>query len=295
MRYNLNGTVIELKDKLCTNWDCDYSEMEPQANLYVRVGNGCNAHCKFCTYHGQDEGFDFDKFERALKLLKSHNIIGKIQLTGGEPTLYHDRLIKIVNLVRQYFPDKFLGINSNGHDLLTLIELKDLVDNFAISRHHYDDSRNAMIFDCNTVPLSNQLKVFIDIVGSNKVHFSCTMLKSDIGNIEEVKKYLTFCSSIGCEDVGLVTLMDTNQFACDEHIPFDDIGIEEDSSFLKHKQFVKQGNCCRCANYLYMCKPTCKIVDIYGRFASNKDKTCGILSFSQDSLREGFSGQIINI
>lgn len=295
MKYNFNGTEIELRDKLCKLWDNDCGTMTPQVNLYVRIGNSCNADCKFCTYHGENTEFNLEKFEDAIKELYNRGILGKIQITGGEPSLYRDRLILVLRIVRKYFPDRFVSINSNGYDLLTLIEVKDLVDNFAISRHHYDEDINRQIFNNLNVPLANQLKVFIQVVGSEKIHFSCTLCKDGIHNLDEVKKYLEFCSSIGCNDVGFVTLMDTNKFAIDNQIVFDNIGIEESSDFLKHTEYTKAGGCCRCANYLYLCKSTNKLIDIYGRFVAEKDNTPGIISFDIDTLREGFNGKIIRI
>lgn len=295
MEYNFNGTVIYLKDKLCNNFEDAYSEMSPQANLYVRVGNACNANCKFCEYHGKNDEFDFNKFDLVLQELKSRGILGKIQLTGGEPSMYRDRLIKILSLVRKYFPDRFIGINSNGYDLLTLIEVKDFVDNFAISRHHYDDAINRVIFNTNNIPNSNQLKVFIDVVGSDKVHFSCNLMKSYISNTDEIKKYLEFCSSIGCRDVGFVTLMPINEFADNEQVVFEDTGLNEDLEVLRYKQYEKSDGCCRCANYLYLCKSTNKFIDIYSRYAVKHNKTEGIISFSEDTLRFGFNSEIIKI
>ena len=293
MKYNYNGTEIELRDTLCKLWNEEPGTMVPQANLYVRVTNTCNAHCKFCEYHGKQTEFNIEKFEKALEDLRDRGIVGKIQITGGEPSTVAN-LYDIVNLIRAYFPDRFIGINSNGYDLLRLIEVKDLVDNFAISRHHYDENVNSQIFDCNTVPLDNKLRVFIDIVGKDKIHFSCNLIKNYIDNINEVKKYLDWVSSIGGNDVGFVTLMDINDFCKENQILFDNIGLENSYGIYKYREYTKCDNCCKCANYMYHCRETNQIVDIYGRFVINSSGSTGLISFDGQNLRAGFNGEIIS-
>ena len=294
MKYNYNGTEIELRDKLCQLWNEEPGTMQPQTNLYVRVTNTCNAHCQFCEYHGEQTEFDMNKFETTLKDLSERNIVGKIQITGGEPSTVAN-LYQIVEVIRQYFPDRFIGINSNGHDLLRLIEVENLVDNFAISRHHYRDSDNAQIFNCVTVPVSSQLKVFIDVVGSDKVHFSCNLIKHRIDTMEEVRNYLEWASSIGVEDVGFVTLMDINEFCEQNQIIFDNTGIDEATDFFKYKQYCKVDGCCRCANYMYHCKKSNRLIDIYGRFVTDSSGSTGLISFDGINLRDGFSGGVITI
>lgn len=295
MIYDFNGTKIKLKERVCQLWDYIPGEIAPQLNLYVRLNNSCNANCKFCEYHGKEKEFDFNKFEKALVELVNRDVLGKIQITGGETSLDIERLSKIVEIIRKHCKDTFVSINTNGFDLLTLAQVSDKVDNYAISRHHYLDTKNREIFGTLTVPTANQLKAFIKIVGSDKVHISCNLMDSAIGNIEEVKNFLEFCSSIGCEDVGFVTLMDANEFCVKERVLFDNLGLEESDEFLKYKQYIKEGNKCRCANYIYNCRNTCKLIDLYGRFVCEKDDTPGIVCFDLDKLRVGFSGEEIQV
>lgn len=295
MKYNYNGIEIELRDKTCMLNNEEPGDMLPQTNLYIRVCNDCNADCNFCEYHGKFCDFDISRLDEALQDLQSRNIVGKIQITGGEPTLHPYRLITVVDIIRKYFPDRFIGINSNGFNLGVLIEIKDRIDNIAISRHHYDDDINREIFNSITIPDTNQLKGLIDKVGSDKIHFSCNLMKNYLGNLDEIKKYLEFCSSIGCNDIGFVTLMDVNKFAKSERVIFDNIGFENDPEFLKYKQFVKDKNACRCANYIYHCKNTNKLIDIYGRFVMCTENKDGLISFDGLNLRDGFNGSLISV
>lgn len=91
------------------------------------------------------------------------NILGRIQITGGEPTLA-ENLNEVVNCIRQYFPDRFIGINSNGYNLCKLIEVSN----------------------------EESLKEFISTVGEDKVHFSCNLIKGYIDSLSEIEKYITW-------------------------------------------------------------------------------------------------------
>lgn len=295
MQYNFNGVEINLKDKYCQLWDNAIISTNPHTNLYIRLTNECNANCKFCIYHGKKTEFNLEALEFVLFELKNRDILCKIQITGGEPTLEPDLLADVVKLIRKYFKNNFVGINSNGYNLDALASINSLVDNFAISRHHYSDEINMNIFNTTDVPSTKDLKEFINSFGSEKVHFSCNLMKDFIGNITEIKQYLEFASQTECNDVGFVSLMPVNKFASSQQIIFDESGIDESDDFMKYKQYTKCGGCCKCANYLYFCKSTGKLIDIYGRFAAQKDNTPGILSFDINKLREGFNGQIINI
>lgn len=295
--HDFNGTKLNLKDTLCSLWDEEPIKTYPQTNLYIRITNTCNARCKFCEYHGKEAKFSLSRLERALKQLKEHDIIYKIQITGGEPTLDKDRLSEVISLVRQYlYKDKhFIGINSNGYDLSAILDIKDTIDNIAISRHHYDDTINRDIFGTDKVPTTEELTQFIKDMTPEKVHFSCNLMRSYIGNIDEIKRYLDYCIKIGCIDVGFVTLMPINEVAKQQQILFDNCGIEEDDLFYKYRQFTKCGNCCRCANYLYTSPRLFGMIDLYGRFVSQPDNTTGLISFDGENLREGFNGSILNI
>lgn len=86
-----------------------------------------------------------------------------------------------------------------------------------------------------------------------------------------------------------------NKFCVKERVLFDNLGLEESDEFLKYKQYIKEGNKCRCANYIYNCRNTCKLIDLYGRFVCEKDDTPGIVCFDLDKLRVGFSGEEIQV
>lgn len=70
--------------------------------LYAILTNQCNLSCSHCDIKSSDDGFNEEAFIKALNEFDGHVI-----LFGGEPTLYKDRLMKILSL------DKAVSISTN--------------------------------------------------------------------------------------------------------------------------------------------------------------------------------------
>ena len=100
-------------------------------------------------------------------------------------------------------------------------------------------------------------------------------------------------SSVGCNDIGFVTLMKINEFCNENQIIFNDTGLDSSRNFLKYHEYKKSDGCCKCANYLYCCSSTNKLIDIYGRFVMDASTKDGLISFDGEHLREGFNGLVI--
>lgn len=303
MQYKLGDTMIDLKDQTCIMSGPYISgKLNPQINLYIRATNLCNCKCRFCEYHGENTVFNIEEFERVIKTLSIQGIIGKIQITGGEPTLCPD-IYNIVRILRDNFPNHFIGINSNGTNIETLVSLSnkllngnDGVSNIAISRHHYDDEINKEIFGNNNIPNKEELRKFIDTVGTEKIHISCNIQKNYIGSLTEMYKFLDMASSIGCTDVGFVGLMDVNEYSREEKLDFYDLLDDETAlEHMKTREFTERHGWCRCANYVYIANSTAQEISFYARQVLNLKESVNTLVFDGQKLRLGFSGPIINI
>lgn len=86
--------------------------------LRLVLNTTCNGKCFFCHHEGATSGIN----EMSLSLVSEcieaaeHLNIGKISLTGGEPTLRND-LDEIVDMIKQKLPTVNLGITTNGFGL----------------------------------------------------------------------------------------------------------------------------------------------------------------------------------
>lgn len=285
---------VDIKDTSCGRNGCEgYPYETLSTNFYTCLTHVCNVNCPFCEYHYSDTcEFDFEKWQYCVDEVIDKIGIYKASFTGGEPSLQLNILIKCLDYLKSKDKNIFTIINTNGSHLSEL-ECIDSLDNIAMSRHHYLDDVNNEIFRSNLLPSSDNIINFSD---KNKLHLSCNLIKGYIDSDIEIKKYLEWCSTVGVDDVGFVSLMKVNDYCNNHSLDFSDIDFNFNKHFIVNQYFdrIKNGKCvCKCRNYLYLAKNG-KFVTVYSRYYV--DNTCndGALVFMDNHLREGFSGNIIS-
>jgi len=94
----------------------------PLRDLRISVTDRCNFRCRYCMpreIFGADHAFlpraELLTFEEIIRLAGIFHGFGleKIRLTGGEPLLRKD-LEKLINMLRDHFPDLELALTTNG-------------------------------------------------------------------------------------------------------------------------------------------------------------------------------------
>ncbi len=115
-------------------------------NLSI-VLDGCNADCSFCydkSIRNVDNILFNSRLSSSLKNLPDD--FYQVSITGGEPTI-HSNFINLADIITKASNFKKVVLTTNGSKL---IELKDYISTFVnhinISRHHYDDDENSIIF-----------------------------------------------------------------------------------------------------------------------------------------------------
>lgn len=105
-RYRFDWKRIQFED----NYHIEYS-----------VTDICNRNCKGCSHLAplaKDPNFvTVEEFTRVTKIM--HNCIPDahtVWITGGEPTL-HPEFMTLLSVLRDAFPDSYVGIYSNGSTL----------------------------------------------------------------------------------------------------------------------------------------------------------------------------------
>lgn len=88
------------------------NKQKMKLNLYIKINDGCNAKCKFCSNREmQDMGkLDLEKLEYVLKYFNERQLLNRISITGGEPTLTLDLLNDVANLIYKVIPDATICI-----------------------------------------------------------------------------------------------------------------------------------------------------------------------------------------
>lgn len=287
MERTIFGHTIRLKSIGCNVVGRVGQPISPSVNLFVKVTNGCNAHCPFCSNAGCQSStspFDVDKLICIIHELKDNGIIvNRVNITGGEPSLVSPLVVRILSAIeKERFDDVHLHLNTNG----VTDQAQDLMqhprwDSISMSLHHYDTERLSELYGCK---LSTQLFQF---KGVNKqiVNFSCNLVKGYIDNKEEVQKMLNLTLDLGIHRIGFVALMPVNDFCKEHFVDINDIPFSE----LPHVYFTgakDRGVNCKCSNYLY--NRDLKILEIYMRNYANPRYCESSLVFDGEFLRQGF-------
>ena len=69
-------------------------------------------------------------------------------------------------------------------------------DHINISRHHYDDARNAKIFRSGNVSLEAGIAALPERI-KQRIRFNTTMIQGEIDSVEEVLRFITFGNRLG--------------------------------------------------------------------------------------------------
>lgn len=262
-------------------------------SLYIVTTKNCNAHCKFCEYtHGKSD-IDIEKFSNMLDKLLSICEITNVHFTGGEPTTEIDKVKALLKIIKG--KDKLIttSINTNGYKLNLLDGIEEL-DNIALSRHAISDEENYAIFGCKDIPSIKDIKNFKD---KSKLHMSCNLIKGCIDSNEKIIEYLEFASKLGVNDIGLVSLMQINEYCKEHYIEFDEELAKESDRITKSNCFCNDESgsvTCKCENYLYRAQ-NCSLISAYHRYAIKSNQISDYLVYENNVLKQGFNGKPIDL
>lgn len=266
---------------------------EPYINLYVRIADRCPAACSFCIANGTDNRpFDHAGFEQAFRELYSMAYIKKVALTGGEPTLRTEDLERVVRTVKSIDHRVVVDLNTNGFRLNAVAsDVLDLLGSISLSRHHWDDDKNAETFGLSKSFISKQS---LSQLGRNlrKVQMRCNLIKGYIDSKERVLTYMKEMAAYGAQDFGFVALMPLNTYCTDNVVTPKDIGLLEPlPGAMPSKHWDSPKGSCYCRNYVIDVLDNGMPVRYYTRHES-KPETCVASSvvWDIDCMKLGFGG-----
>ena len=192
-----NIVRLNIFDKKYNVWNekcCD--ENSNKRTLYTELTDICNAACDFCSNkdNARNKGINLNYYKQVLdELIVNAKIVDKISLTGGEPLLYND-LEELLNLLDSYLDKglKFYVLTTNGILLKDKMEIlsKSKIKYINISRHHFDDYINNLIFkrDVPTIysltKSINMMKHYYGFKGDFRLNLTLTEDMDYIGYLE---------------------------------------------------------------------------------------------------------------
>ena len=226
----------------------------PSVNLFVKVTNGCNARCKFCSNadaKATSKPFNIVKLMDVIHELNAKSIcVNRLNITGGEPSIVSSLVQDIIETMHQEnFDNIHLHLNTNG----LLSQSQELMrhprwDSISMSLHHYDVEMLSELYGCK--------------------------IPQDAFLFEGVKKQkLNFA------------VMNLNVYCKESIIDLEDIHIDTIPHFYFTKS-MNRGKDCKCSNYLY--NKDLKILEIYMRNYANPQYCESSLMFDGEYLRQGF-------
>lgn len=285
---------IQFKKKGCMNKYGEQPELrENQIAIYVVLTRKCNVNCKFCEYHNGESNVDVERFTETLSVLSRICNISTVHFTGGEPTLEVEKLKQLCRIIKQ--TDNWIqtSVNTNGTNLKLLEGIKEL-DNIALSRHAVDDVENREIFRSELVPSEQEIRDFKD---KHKIHLSCNLIKGHVDSADKVIQYLEFAGQLGVNDVGIVSLMDVNDYCNKHYVDFNSLNIQETDRLVMNRCFKNISDntgeiCCKCENYLYRAS-NMNLISMYHRYAIKNNEIADYLVYEDNILKQGFNGKII--
>lgn len=292
---------IVLADKLCIR--APYPVMlngypgllnHPFVNLYVKITDDCNAHCPFCcnagVHNNGSSALDINKLFRIIDEIVNNGIkLNRISLTGGEPSLYPDLVLEILQKISLNEECAFtqVQLNTNGltKDSITLMHHSRL-DSVSLSIHHYDSDKLSEIYgrkiDFN--PLIELKNI------SNRLNISCNLIKGYIDSPKEISKMICYAVENGVKTIGFVSLMNKNKYCMDRFIDYREIDLSSIPSLILSNERALL-NICGCKNYIYQDKKF--TAEVYFRINENPMFCGSSLLFDGQYLRQGFGNDNI--
>ena len=287
MLVDFYGKQIAVKEFDCSLGTLNPERISPFVNLFVKVTNGCNARCLFCSNADAKptyKTFNIDKLEDIVLKLKEQSIkVNRLNITGGEPSVVSPLVENILQRMDgKVFDDIHLHLNTNG----LLPQSQELMrhprwDSISMSLHHYDIDKLSELYGCKI----HEDAFKFEEVNKQKLNVSCNLIKGYIDNPEEAHKMLDFALELGIPRIGFVALMKVNDYCKERFIDLEDIHIDT----IPHVYFTKsmnRGKDCKCSNYLY--NKDLKILEIYMRNYANPQYCESSLMFDGEYLRQGF-------
>lgn len=162
-----------------------------EISLVIFTG-GCNFNCGFCHNKSIVEMKEKQLSEEyVLSLLKERiNFIHCVVITGGEPTIYKERLISLIIKIKEMGFKVKLDTNGTSPEYVSLLLEKNLLDYIAM------DIKNTFIKYNETISSStdiNTIKKSIKLIENSKIpyEFRTTINKTN-HTIEDIKEIITY-------------------------------------------------------------------------------------------------------
>ena len=195
-----------------------YDQLVPRSVSILPVANACQARCPFCfskasvSAEVQSSPINWRRISEVLQRGRAHGAERLVITGGGEPSLLSDEdLIRLINEASEVFPKVVLI--SNGFkwgsmpEKVRSVALRRLDDAglsvLAISRHHFDEGRNAALMNLATQSekIADSWSVGRSSLSQLRLRWICVLQRGGIENRALLEGYLEWAVSSRVEEI----------------------------------------------------------------------------------------------
>lgn len=225
--------------------------MKIPCNLNIFITNSCHNRCDFCInnqkYYGKmckiclnpesdscssckyninyicNNNLNIDKYlyelEHIFEEFKKTDAPIEITITGGEPTLDIERLVKVMQLCKKYrfncrtFSTTGKGLFElyNGIPLYKHLVDNEFIHNINISRMSIDDNINDSIMNGHNIT-NNDIEMLAAYFKYNNadMRISCNLLPQEVNTLEKLLEFENFFRNLGVESIMFREVISSN-------------------------------------------------------------------------------------
>lgn len=222
-------------------------------NFTIIMPVGCNASCDFC-FNSESEIDPVNFYINLKENLKIANNLGikQVSISGGEPTIYLDVLMKVLKQVNEHAPSIIKNVlTTNGYQLRELLmepKIGTYINHINLSIHSSDLDEHIKTLNLKkdsekSIYTKENLMNLISLAESKNIDVTINYVYTDIKR-SELYKMVEFCKEIGV--VRLCLRRDIS------------LGIKESgliNEFIEERNLMKSPSSC----------PVCNVYDLFLR------------------------------
>lgn len=298
--YDFFGKTYKTRNTFCSQDGVNYEQMPEKLHLPLTIcpTSYCDASCRFCIAKntGKKESIDLKKLENTLERLKKADAVSKVFIKGGEPFYDVGLLDDVLKIVFDIFGNSlYVSVTTNGNNLKRIYNIKTLenINRIHISRHHYNDEVNNMIFGKKMISSDDIRQIAGSFADDNLFVYNCMLLKDFINSTKEAHRFMNFAIDTCVKKVAFMSCVPINEYAEKQFVHFSEVFRKNDPDILFTNGFCDY-NFCRCISGIYL-SPQVVSESFYARYTNTEgcDYLRGFVFGTDNVLRSDFSGDII--
>jgi molybdenum cofactor biosynthesis enzyme MoaA len=266
---NYNFTI---KPRTCLSTD--------KFDFFIDISNECDAQCLFCCNENKNAD-DIDLMQLEADCIKARDKIARFVISGGEPLLNSVKLEQLLKLLSSFGIE--IKLITNGHKLKERLPIlnKYGVSTVQLSRHHYLDDENDIIFSKKMLPF----EVLGSMTGHHenmKFSINCLLIRNYIDSTKEIIRFLEACSQIGISSVKFVGLMKVNLYCHEYFVDYKEVINTLPMDFLQTDSREDEERC-SCAHFIYVAENG-TVINVRFRHIAIFTQTDRVVKFDADGI-----------